>query len=346
MKRKFVVLFAGALVVLLTVAMVGCGSDEKKSQATIIDDVVDTVAATVATNLKEARVADAALPSADSIKVISLIGDMLIQDAKLYAAFDGGVVVYDFDAKSYTVAASGEKLNAVAVHQEKVYVGGTRLFTVEDAALQPVTADFEGEIESLHSFDDRLMIGTDNGLYATGAGGDEFLLGEVTVTAIASDPGGLWVGTRGDGLYRWDGDEFRRRHLRRDTTLFDYVNSLDFSHDHLYMGTPNGFHIYDGGRWETLTALDGLPSDNVTMVDASNWVVYMATDEGVISYFDGDFIPVRKLNEKPANAVRVYGRKVLAATDYDGILMKSGDMVKTLVPADNGMNYNILSLVP
>ncbi len=334
---------------LASLMFVGCGSDNEAANPGIAHEIVDSISTTVARNLSEAELATTTPLEADQpeeVKMITEIADVQLVGSKLYGVFNGGVVVYNFEDKTYAVIPAGEKLNAVALHEEKVYVGGDNLYTVKDSVLEAVEEDFEGVITDLYSYGYRLMVGTKSGLYSTGIFGDELLFDGIEVSAMAADESGLWVGTLGEGLYRWDGEDFQKRYLRRDTSLFDIVNTLDFNHRHLYVGTPNGFHIFNGGSWQTLTNLDGLPADNVTDVDASQWVVYLSTDGGVISYFNGDFIPVNKLEETCATALAVEGRKVIAATDYDGIIMKSGSVVKTIVPADAGMNFNILSLIP
>jgi hypothetical protein len=334
---------------MLGMLLTGCGSDEQAANPGIVHEIADSISTTVAKNLNEATLAKTTpleAESAGSVKLISEIADLQLVGSRLFGVFDGGVVVYDFDNKTYTVIPAGEKLRAAAYHEEKVYVGGDNLYTVNDTILEPVDGSFEGAITSLFSYGYRLMVGTEAGLYSTGIFGHELLFDGITVSAMAADESGLWVGSLGEGLYRWDGEDFRQRYLRRDTSLFDSVNTLAFNHRHLYVGTGNGLHIFDGGRWQTLTTDDGLLSNNVRTIDASGWVVYFGTDAGVISYFNGDFIPVDKLEETVATALVVDGRKVVAATDFDGIVMKSGGVLRTLVPADNGMNFDVVSLIP
>ena len=245
--------------------------------------------------------------------------------------FDGGVIVYDFENKSYSIIPSGEKLSSVALHEEKVYVGGANLYTINDSTLEKVDEEFEGVVTNLFSYGYRLMVGTECGLYSTGIFGHELLFDGITVSAITADEDGLWIGTQGEGLYRWDGERFRKRFLLRDSTLFDFVNSLAYNHQHLYVGTDKGLHIFDGGRWENLSAADGLPSDFVRDIDASQWVVYIATDAGVTSYFNGDFMPVDKLEDKNVSVVSVRKGRIIAGTDRDGILYKTNNILKTLV---------------
>jgi len=338
-----------ALVLAAAFTLVGCGSDDEATKPGIVNEIVDSISTTVAKNLGEASLAKAT-PIEDKTeeptKLLTEIADLELVGSKLYGVFDGGVIIYDFTSDSYEVMPSFEKLNAVEFHEEKVYVGGDNLYTVGDTILNRCDEEFEGAITSLYSYGYSLMVGTESGLYTTGLFGHDLLLDDVEVSAITADESGLWVGTKGEGLYRWDGEEFQKRYLLRDTTIFDTVNTLDFNHRHLYAGTNNGLHIFDGGRWTTLTALDGLPSDNVTTIDASAWVVYIGTDAGVISYFNGDFIPVKKMEESIVRDICLNGRKVIAATDYDGIVMKSGNVIKTIVPVDDGMNFDILSLIP
>lgn len=336
------------LVLATASVFVGCSSDEQAANPGLVNEIVDSISTTVAKNLGEAALAKAPIENAkeEPVKLLTEIADLELVGSKLYGVFDGGVVVYDLDNKSYEVIPSGEKLNAVVWHADEVYVGGENLYTVGDTTLSRCDDEFDGAITSLFSYGYRLMVGTETGLYSTGLFGHELVYDDVEVSAITADESGLWVGTKGEGLYRWDGEEFQKRFLLRDTAVFDTVNTLDFNHRHVYVGTKNGLHIFDGGQWTTLTALDGLPADNVTTIDASGWVVYVGTDAGVISYFNGDFIPVKNMEETIVRDICRDGRKVFAATDYDGILMKSGNMVKTIVPVDGGMSFDVLSLIP
>lgn len=140
----------------------------------------------------------------------------------------------------------------------------------------------------------------------------------------------IWVGTVGDGLYRWDGADFRRRYLLRDSALFDNVNSLDFKHNHLYVGSTNGLHIYDGGRWLNLTVDDGLSTDNVTSIDASEWVIFVRTDMGVVSFFNNEFSPVKRLADVSVAKIVRNDHKTYVATQSSGVLVNFRSVLKTL----------------
>jgi len=335
----------------LTVLTVGCTSDNNQPKSSLVKEVADSVGSVfVQSVLESALVQNAAVVDTvtgeNSGKTITDIADMIIVEPNMYAVFDGGVIVYDFLNKSQEIIRVDDKLEAIILHDEKIYVGGSNLYTLSDneAALIKVTDEFAGIITGLYSYDHRLMVGTTNGLYSTGIFGKELLYDDIAVSAMAADEGGLWVGTDGQGLYRWNGEEFKKRYLLRDTTMFDNVNTLDFRHNHLYVGTVNGLHIYDGGSWENLSIEDGLPSDNVRSIDASGWVIYIATDAGVISYFNGDFMPVNKLDDKNVSVVKYRKKRIVAATDFDGILYKSGNLLKTIVAPTGAQDATFTSL--
>jgi hypothetical protein len=212
-----------------------------------------------------------------------------------------------------------------------VYVGGESLYKIVDSVLEPVTIELIGVITDLYSYEYRLMIGTGCGLYATSIFGYEHLFNDISVTSMIADYSGLWVGTKGHGLYKWDGREFHRRYLQRDTTIFDFVNTLEFNHNHLYVGTGEAMYIYDGGRWETITTENGLPSNEINAIDASAWIVYIATPNGVASFFNNEVTPVKKLDDIPATTLRVYGNSLVVGTEDQQLVKKSGPVVRILI---------------
>jgi hypothetical protein len=112
--------------------------------------------------------------------------------------------------------------------------------------------------------------------------------------------------------------------------LFDDINTLAFNHGHLYVGAPSGMFVFDGGQWLTLTEDDGLPSNNVTSIDASRWVVHVATDAGLVTWYNKELAPIARLEDRPADVIRVAGRKIFVGTAQEGLLLKSGPVVKLL----------------
>ncbi len=333
--RMFTLTAVIAMVAMMV--FVGCSADEDERNAGIAHDIVDTVAESFAENIVEPALElelagdfEAAGPDLPD-DAVSRISDMIIVASTVYAVHDGGVVSYNLNDKEVRRIKANEKLNAITYHDGKVYVGGENLYSLAGSELELVEAEFIGDITALISFEYRLMIGTEAGLHQKSIFGDVGLLDNVSVTAFAADNSGLWVGTEGQGLYRWNGDEFKKRYLLRDTCIFDFVNSLASKNGHVYVGTDDALYDYDGGKWKTITDEDGLPSSTVLAIDASTWVVYVATEAGVASYHKDEISPVNKLDTVQVNTVRAKGHRLFAGTDNDGLLMKSGPMVKTVV---------------
>jgi hypothetical protein len=97
------------------------------------------------------------------------------------------------------------------------------------------------------------------------------------------------------------------------------------------VGTDTALYIFDGGRWETVTINDGIPSNEILSIDASNWMVYIATAEGIASWFNYDLYPVDKIGDLRANVIRTIGSKMLVGTSDSGLILKSGPVVTTLI---------------
>jgi hypothetical protein len=330
MKQFITIKNLGIACIVAALFIVGCSGEEPKGQSGLVSQVVNDSVNKFVEDVVEASFATAPV-EVDSSGTVQNISDMIIQDSVLYAVYDGGLVSYDFRNKGKSFIRNGEKFNAIARYGDQIYVGGEKLYTLSDQKLEPFEFTVEGTVKSLYSDGARLFVGTDMGLYANSAIGRERLMDDVSVNAIVSDNDGLWVGTDGQGLYHWNGDIFQKRYLLRDTSIFDVVNTMAFNHNHLYVGASTGFFVFDGGRWEQFTSSDGLPDDNVRSIDASTWVVYIGTDKGIVSYFDNSLDPVKRFETTVAAVIKPMGRKLVVGTDSDGVIMKAGSFVKTLV---------------
>ena len=78
--------------------------------------------------------------------------------------------------------------------------------------------------------------------------------------AIAQGPGGVWIGSLGQGLFLHEGGGYTRHAVTNDriqALLVDRAGAV-------WMGTPHGLGRYAGGRTTWYTAADGLSHPNVT----------------------------------------------------------------------------------
>ena len=341
-KKSFLAAIVG-LIGLAGFALVGCGGDDQPHSSGLVAEVVDSVSATVADHLDSSR----RLPTTDTPTVdlayrepvagvtsIAPFNDLLVKVPYIYAVYDGGLVVYDLAGQTHTVTPVDDNLRALTLHASTVMAGGRQLYEVDGTELVPVEGDFSGEINDLCSFGARLMIGTSNGLYARDVLGTKVLLESVPVSALTPEnEEALWVGTDGHGLYRWDGADFNRRYLRRDTTLFDYVTALAFNHGHLYLGTDEAMYVYNGGNWATVGFEEGLPDGTVRTIDATDWVVYVGTNNGLYSYFSDEVKPVDRFEADNITALAVSGRRIFASGGQAGLVMKQGPSFRVLLDA-------------
>jgi len=259
------------------------------------------------------------------------INDLFVEGSLIYAGFDGGLLIYDLKGGEFSVTPVDENLCAFAYHGGERFVGGEHLYRIDSTGLMPLADEIPGRITALCSFGPSLMIGSTEGLYARNILGRMPLLEGIEVSALVADGEGLWIGTAGDGLYRWDGERYRKRYLARDSGLFDNVTALDFNHNHLYVGTPVGLYVYDGGRWRTITTEQGLPSNEITAIDAAGWVVQIGTCEGLATYFNNEVAPVDKMGGHVITSVRKVAGRIVAGTARHGLILKTGPSVRSFV---------------
>jgi ligand-binding sensor domain-containing protein len=350
MKNKIKTLTIGIVSISIFLLMIGCTGDEGKPKG-LAQDIVDSITSPVVKQLAKAvkeqtstNEVNEFTGSQTDIESLSHFKDMIIVDSKLYAVFKGGLLIYNFEDQSSQTYSIDDNLRAITIHDTKIYIGGSKLFSFDESGVKFIDDEFDGAITDLYSYEYRLMIGTENGLYSKDIFGKNKLMDDVVVSDMTADNSGLWIGTDGNGLYRWNGEIFKKRYLLRDTTIFDNVITLDFNHNHLYMGSENGFHVYNGGRWKTMTVAEGLPDSKITSIDASDWVVYIATDKGVVSFYNNELVPVSNLEGQQVNVIKRKGLQLAVATEYEGILLKSGNNLKTLIEATPESNINTLSL--
>lgn len=351
MKKKSKLYLMGVIIFSMVITLNNCTAESSENESTLAKEIMDSIINPVSENLAEGVVFTGESEPAESTKEeivksneLFEITDFIQFDSKIYAVFNDGLIIYDNNTKEKSVIRTNEKMSAVIAFDNKIYVGGDYFYQLNNNSLEYLD-DYDSPITVFYGYGRELMIGTRDGLFSKGIMGKEKLYDSISVSAMSADNNGLWVGTDGDGLYRWDGEKLRKRYLLRDSSLFDNVNSIDFKHNHLYVGSSNGLHIYDGGRWTTYTEVEGLLCDEVIDIDASNWVVYVATGKGVVSFFDGKFTAIDNLNQKRANAIIKRGHKIIVTTDHEGILAKTGKSVKTLVQPLENEEIDLLSML-
>jgi len=143
-----------------------------------------------------------------------------------------------------------------------------------------------------------LWFGTDNGLNRFKDG--QFKLypvkarsGPQVVTALyenrATPQGGIWIGIKGSGLYRW-----------RDETLTHYTTAQGLSNNfvraiiddrrgNLWIGTDRGLNLFKNGKFQVYTTNDGLSSNEVRyLFEDKAGALWIGTRAGGLNRFQDE----------------------------------------------------------
>jgi len=215
---------------------------------------------------------------------------------------------------------------------ENRYVGGDGLYLLdENYSLLADQIDLGRRVYALTEFGEGILVGGDEGLwYHRDLPGDETvpqdtLLKEgIIVTALAEDRGGLWVGTYGDGLYRFDGQSWNRRYLERDTSMFDFVTALEYNYPNLWVGTEHTLFRYDGGKWAQMFVADSSETYNVTCVMTTPAATYIGLADGLLRYSDNTLVRNAEYDGMEVVGLCRSDKGVLVATRNDGIFTYKG----------------------
>jgi signal transduction histidine kinase/ligand-binding sensor domain-containing protein len=90
---------------------------------------------------------------------------------------------------------------------------------------------------------------------------------------VEDEHGAVWIGTRREGLYRFDGAQFTR-----EADVADTIQALCFDRGgSLWMGTPHGLlRRHPDGRLERFSKANGLSNDDITAIledrDGNLWI--------------------------------------------------------------------------
>lgn len=329
----------------LMIIVIGCSSGDKTDSGSdsmseaFAEEMVESTYDDIEVESSDAEFAlDVNEPNevtvnADDLDIVgTTVRDIIVKDHLIYALIDSGIIIHNLSSGENRNIPVNRPVGAMTDLGEKIVLGGDNLYTLDGDILSDndYKLDLAGSVTVLHRQDMRLYIGTTEGLYELGTDGIRELASDIYVSAITNDDAGVWVGTAGQGLYRWDGVSFRKRYLQRDSTLFDHVTALAYNRNHLYLGTDRGFFVHDGGRWQPYDLADGLPSETITTINADDWVIKVGTTRGAVTFFNNEFKPIQKFAGLAVYRFVARDNKLLAATAQSGLVMKSGGIFTVL----------------
>jgi hypothetical protein len=230
------------------------------------------------------------------------------------------------DPVSVGLDARKLQLNFVLFDKGQVIIGGNRLIiTAEDCPEIYSEYDFDSPVNVILPFGEGYLVGTNYNLHFYAQGKEATIFKEdILVTALAEDVGGLWVGTFGDGLWRFDGEKWQRRYLIRDTSIFDFVSVLAFNYPYLWIGTPSGIFRYDGGRWKQLFVSDSSGVYEVNCFLPLIFKTYIGTQQGLFIFANDSLKAVPDFENIQIIGLFKDGSDILVATRNSGIFKLKG----------------------
>jgi len=255
--------------------------------------------------------------------------DIYIEDNRVWVATPDGLVLTDRNGMHYRLIDSAEGVDPT-MFTDIVHLGGRTLFCTEDGfyeylgleAFRRVELPYSPPVFYAPAFDSLGYLGThEAGVFQYTPDQPVLIKPDLLVTAMVFAPDGLWVGTDGDGLWRFDGEVWQRRFLRSDTNAFAHVTTLAYKWPSLMVGTPEGLYRYDGGTWEAYADGEtGFPGAWITDIVFANHRWYIGTvDHGLWILAGASFFPVEELAGASITRIETFRNDVYVGTQNSGV---------------------------
>ena len=158
----------------------------------------------------------------------------------------------------------------------------------------------------------------------------------VRVTALCEDSAGsLWVGTQADGLFRREGETFRR-FASKEKRLEENITTLAAdAAGNLWIGTRSGLNRWDGRGLTSFTSREGLTDQTVSGVHvARSGAVWVTTRGGMHRFLDERLQPYEFQTDSQGRSPEFLG----AYEDRRGNLWAFGDTY--LINLAEGKRFN------
>jgi ligand-binding sensor domain-containing protein len=265
------------------------------------------------------------------------INTVLVDQGRLVMGTDDGIYLLpdfsgDYTPEKRDAGIELQHLTAILPMGENRYAGGDGLYMLDDNYSMLLDSfDLGRRVYALMEFGEGILVGSEAGLWYHNdfPVGDEpvqdtLLKEDVIVTALAEDEGGLWMGTQGDGLYRFDGQHWRERFLQRDSAMFDYVNALEYTYPFLWVGTDEAIFRYNGGKWAQMFVADSSETYRVTCIMTTPAATYIGTDSGLLRFAQDTLVADEFFDGSEIIGLCRSTKGVIVATRTDGIFTYNG----------------------
>jgi len=273
---------------------------------------------------------------------------------KAIAGTDGGLIIYDPADSSTDLLSADDGL--VDQHVTALYPDGSDLYIgtrsglyLRDSSgiLTRMAPEIESEITAIAKEGDAVYLGTAwDGLIKLANDSASVLLEKNSITAIQFGGGLMWVASEGEGLFYYDGIKFRKRFLEPDSTAFDHVSTLGYKHDRLFVGTPEGLYVFDGGSWDLYDSDDGLLVCDITSVAFKGWKILVGTRNwGYYEIFEDWVNPVDWSEALEVSSITTGGGMVIVGTRSEGMYVTKDKSVTNINPEPEMIEVPFFALV-
>ena len=260
----------------------------------------------------------------DAVRDVQIVGnDLLLATA-------GGVVRFFPSDSSFVIHSFPQGLDqyncfAVLQVEQQVYVGtieGVYLID-EESVVHRIWEPIEAQVTKLAHYTDHFLVGSTDGLYKVVDDQVELLLPDQCVVDLNENRFGLWAATDEKGLLFFDGERWQQRYLLADSTAFEQVNCITSAFQRLWVGTPKGVYVYDGGSWDLIDREDNLYDSAVLSLARGKNFMYFGTGSGLFSFFNGSLCPLDWSEGLEAGALAVSQARYLVGTPKGGAVFKT-----------------------
>ncbi|MCK4656448.1 MAG: hypothetical protein KAT85_05430, partial [candidate division Zixibacteria bacterium] len=264
-----------------------------------------------------------------------------VMDGKAVAGTDGGVFIYDPVDSSVELVSVHKGLTdhhvlSILPVGDSLFIGTrTGLYLRDEYGLvSPVVPGLVAEITALASTGSEIYLGTtESGLVRVAGDEVSVMMDKGNITAIQFGCGLMWAASDGEGLFYFDGVKWRQRYLVPDSTAFDHVSSLGCKFNRLYVGTPEGMYVYDGGSWDLYDSDDGLLVCDVTSISFMEWKILAGTrDWGYYEIFEEWVTPIAWSEALKVTSISSDKNLVVVGTPDTGIYVAKDKKMTNVNP--------------
>jgi len=264
-----------------------------------------------------------------------------VLDGRAVAGTEGGLFFYDpVDSSIELVSALDGlreyRVTALEADGQDLYIGTESGLYVRDylGENSPLAPEIDDRINTIVFQGEHLLIGTENyGLVRITDGVPEPIFDACPIEDVVAESDRIHVSVPGDGLYTYDGTKWNKRFLEIDSTAFDFASALGYNYNRLFVGTPDGLWVFDGGRWKLYDPDDGLFDCDITAISFKGWKILAGTRGwGHFEIFEDVVTPMYWTEAIQITSLDSDGELVVVGTEKDGIFVQRGKEVHTVNP--------------